>query len=123
MVRDIYQSWLLNCPYDRINLTDYKVAQEWDHELIPDYSNDWELFDFNRPYIRKISLNALDKTMGEYQQWIDFVNDIHERKLDCIILVNDRPLVENPIVMDFNNITLRAYLYHFQAGKVKCQYI
>ena len=90
-----FQEFLLECPYNEIQIENYKVAHS---EELQDYHVDYNLLDYLDGIARRvITLSALDQIIDtEY----DFRLFVYEHQwVDQLVIVDDRPYFENNILV------------------------
>ena len=102
------QKYLLGCPFNRvdvaaINLTDDELKD------IQNYTVPFNLFDCFVKYLRKIYVSVLDENSDTYTDFTRYVNEVAD--VDELLLVNDRRKTDNPIIEEYSDATLQAYLY------------
>ena len=93
MVRYFHQNWLLDCPYESVNLNDYVVALTGS-DFIQDMRHEWNLFDYNqREFTRKVDVSLLDDTTDSPDDWQKFL--LSTENLDKLVLRDDRKRSNN----------------------------
>lgn len=103
----IYQKFLLNCDYEKINISDipYFVG---DIDKVMDFTVGYCLFDVDNLIIRKIDVNYLDEHVDTEDDWKLITTAI--QSVDVIILCNCDIIYENPIVHRYREATVKSYL-------------
>ncbi len=109
------QKYLLECPFKSVDVAAINLT---DDELnnIQNYTVPFNLFDYYVKYRRKISVSILDENADSYADFSRYVNEVAD--VDELLLVNDRPKTENPIIEEYSDATLQAYLYLLQKSGV-----
>ena len=84
---------------------------------IQNYSEPYNLFDCNTPYVRKISTDILDEkvdTSEEFDLIADSLIDVDE-----LIIIDARKSNDNPIIRSYAESTLKAYVHLFSQKGIK----
>ncbi len=119
MVKYFHQSWLLDCPYKSVNLTEYVIVPD-EGVFIQDIRYERNLFDYNREkFTRKVNLSRLDEETDTRQDWEHFL--ISASEVDRLILWDDRKKSENKIYSGYLQATRQAYIWHLQQAQISCQ--
>lgn len=107
MQKYIYQKFLLHCNYESIDLQANTLTIS--NNLVGQVN------------YTIILLSELDCTIDTEE---DFVNILSQ--LDCkksVLLVNDRLEIDNPIVSDFGEATIKAYIHFFNKYGIDCSLV
>lgn len=111
-----FQEFLLECPYDSLQIEDY-VADRL--KGLQDHHVAYNLFDCSNGTVRRtIALSELDQLIDTEDDFILFVEN--HQWIDELIIVDDRPQFENPILLNYSINTLKAYLYRIQHAGISC---
>ena len=111
-----YQEFLLECPYHRIQITDYVATYQ---EELSHYNIEYNLFDFSAGSVRRqIQLSELDRIVDTEDDFLRFIQSI--RWIDELVIVDDRPHFDNPILSAYSINTLKAYLYRINHAGIVC---
>lgn len=111
-----FQEFLLDCPYDSILIENYAVVRL---EELQDHQVAYNLFDcFNGIVRRTIALSELDQFIDTEDDFILFIEN--HRWINELIIIDDRPQFENPILSNYSINTLKAYLYRIQHAGISC---
>lgn len=118
MVKYYPQSWLLDCPYKSVNLTEYIITPD-NGVYIQDIRYERNLFDYNQVrFTRKVNLFWLDEKTDTPRDWEHFLN--YASKVDRLILWDDRKKSENKIYSGYLQATRQAYIWHLTQAKISC---
>lgn len=111
-----FQEFLLECPYNEIRIENYTVAHS---EELQDHHVEYNLLDYLDGMARRaISLSALDRIIDTEYDFRLFV--FNHQWVDQLVIVNDRPYFENPILSIYSSNTLKAYLYRINKAGIPC---
>lgn len=115
----IYQQFLLNCAYETV---DQKEA-EWGKDTLPQYLGvAYNLLDIlDGRYDRSIPISQIDAHFDTHDDFQKLLAKI--QNLTSIVLVDDRPTIKNPILKDYSDATLKAYIYRIREAGIQCYYI
>ncbi len=109
------QKFMMTANVDDIDLEDYI-------ERCPADTFDWTLerclFDTD-DYIRSISISEMDTNVDTENDFKIIVDKI--KRVDCLYLINDRPVINNPVYQSFSELTLKEYIYFFNKYAIKCK--
>ena len=112
-------SWLLDCPYQDVNLEDYVIVPD-NRVYIQDIRYEKNLFDYNQEkFIRQVNISQLDETTDTQQDWKYFLNNAS--KVDKLILCEDRKKSKNKIYSGYLQATRKAYIWHLKQASITCQ--
>jgi len=119
MQRFVHQGFLQQFPYKTIDVSQHCIARE-DAVYFLDYREQEALSDAMGECVRTINLSELDGHLSTEEDWCFLKSRLqHVHK---IVLIDDRPAVENNIVEAYADRTLRVYMHLFiQEGK-ECLY-
>ena len=118
MVKYFPQSWLLDCPYQSVNLAEYIIKPD-NGVYIQDIRYERNLFDYNQEkFTRKVDISLLDEKTDTPQDWECFLNSVS--KVDRLILWDDRKKSENKIYSGYLQATRQAYIWHLKQAKISC---
>ena len=109
------QKYLLECPFNRVDVAAINLTED-ELNNIQNHTVPFNLFDYYVKYRRKISVSILDEKADTYADFSRYVNETAD--VDELLLVNDRPKTDNPIIEEYSNATLQAYLYLLQKNGV-----
>ena len=119
MVKYFPQSWLLDCPYKSVNLTEYIINTD-NGIYIQDIRYERNLFDYNQEkFTRKVDISLLDEETDTPQDWKHFLNAAS--KVDKLILWDDRKKSENKIYSEYLQASRQAYIWHLKQANINCQ--
>lgn len=119
MVKYFPQSWLLDCPYKSVNLTEYIITPD-NGVYIQDIRYDRNLFDYNQDkFTRKVNLSLLDEKTDTPRDWEHFLS--YASKVDRLILWDDRKKSENKIYAGYLQATRQAYIWHLKQAQISCK--
>ena len=114
----IYQKFLLNCDYEKLNLSDYSIRLKPEKlDSIKEWDVQYNIFDCDVPYERKLNLSYLDEHIDTEEDWQNFL--IKAKELDKLYIIDDRPSVESQILQDYQEATKKAYIYRMNIDDVK----
>lgn len=113
----IYQAFLLQCPWADIDLLQFiwqgnLQLESWKN---PDYSlYDW----LKQRCIRTILLSELDfniDTLDDFRNLLTLLDGI-----DTLVIINDRAHTPSHLISAYAEITLKAYIWHFENAGITC---
>lgn len=115
MRRFVHQGFLQKFPYKTIDVSQHSIDRE-EAAFFLDYREQTALSDAMGECVRTINLSELDGHPSTEEDWCFLKSRLqHVHK---IILIDDRPAVENNIVEAYADRTLRVYIQLFmQDGK------
>ena len=102
------QKYLLECQFNRVDVDTINLTED-ELNNIQNYTVPFNLFDYYVKYRRKISISILDEKADTYADFSRYENEVAD--VDELLLVNDRPKTDNPIIGIYSEATLQAYLY------------
>ena len=107
-----FLEFLLECPYNEIQIKNYTVMHS---EELQDHHVKYNLLNYLYGMARRaIALSALDRIIDTEYDFQRFV--YNHQWVDQLVIVDDRPCFENPILSNYSNNTLKAYLYRIKRG-------
>ena len=115
MKKYIYQKFLLHCEYDHVDLDEY-ARYDGNLEYVPEYGEEYCLFDVGKPITRQISIQDLDNMIDTLQDWEKFISSL--REIDTLVIKDTHVKYENPIVEDYRKATIMAYLKRLEDAKM-----
>ncbi|SFA88432.1 hypothetical protein SAMN05216249_10498 [Acetitomaculum ruminis DSM 5522] len=118
MSKYIYQKFLLNCEYEKINLSDYPITTKNLME-VPNFGEDYCIFDIGKEIVRKISLSTMDETIDTEDDWNNFEKKLEN--IDLLIITGISKKYNNPIVQAYRVATVKAYLFRFSMLSIKVE--
>ena len=111
-----FQEFLLECPYNEIQMENYRVAHS---EELQDYHVEYNLLDYLNGLARRaIALSVLDRIIDTEYDFRLFI--YHYQWVDQLVIVDDRPYFENPILSSYSSNTLKANLYRINKAGIPC---
>lgn len=111
-----FQEFLLECPYDELQIENYTVTHS---EELQDHHVEYNLFDYLDGMVwRTIALSTLDRIIDTEHDFRLFVN--HYQWVDQLVIIDDRPHFENPILSSYSNNTLKAFLFRINKAGISC---
>ena len=111
-----FQEFLLECPYNEIQMENYTVAHS---EELQEYHVEYNLLDYLNGLARRaIALSVLDRIIDTEYDFRLFI--YHYQWVDQLVIVDDRPYFENPILSSYSSNTLKAYLYRINKARIPC---
>ncbi len=116
MKKYVYQKFLLNCNYEDVNLDNYEHSKR-NLELIPEYGQDYCLFDVGNEVVRKIKLTQLDDIIDTEEDWEVFIESLNN--IDVLILLETDKEYGNIIIQNYRLATFKAYLKRFEKVKIE----
>ncbi len=119
MTRFVHQGFLQKFPYEGIDVSQHGIVPE-ETVCFLDYKEQVALSDATGKCTRTVSLSELDGSLSSDEDWRELkvkLNHVHE-----IILMDDRPVVENGIVAAYADRTLRVYIQLFNQEGKECLY-
>lgn len=116
MKKYIYQKFLLQCEYNGVDLKEY-TRYEGNLDYVPQYGEEYCLFDINRPIIRQISVSELDEKIDTLEDWETFVHSL--RGIDTLVVKGTEVQYENPIMNDYRGATIKAYLKRLADERIR----
>lgn len=111
-----YQKFLLNCDYDEISLSSILRFKGNINSML-NYGEAYCLLDLNGKISRKIDINELDSIVDTESDWNDFIESLKE--VDELVIYSSMERIRNPIIMEYREATLKAYLYRLINSQVK----
>ena len=87
-----------------------------DIDLIQDYSEPYNLFDVNVAFVRKINANELARFVDDPRRFKLLTERLYE--LDRLIIIDTWSGCNNPIINNYSNTKLRAYVNILKQGGV-----
>lgn len=109
-----HQKFLLQCPYETINL---KRCRKRCAMEVRSIERERDLFDY--PLCKRfISLKYLDYNVDTEQDLAKIL-----RKVDCLdvlFIIDDRPVLRSPFAKRHSEATKKAFLWQIQKHGVKC---
>ncbi len=115
MNKYVYQKFLLNCNYDDISINDFPTF-EGDVKCVQDYRCDYCLFDVGKTTTRKISVSDIDEQVDTEEDWNQLIKVLKD--FEVIVLYDYAINSANPIIQNYRDVTLRAYLYRLKENEV-----
>ncbi len=115
MSKYVYQKFLLNCNYEDMSIKDFPTF-EGDVKDVQDYRCDYCLFDVGRTLTRKISAVDIDEQVDTEEDWNQLIKVL--KGFDVIVLYDYTINSTNPIIQNYRDATLRAYLYRLKENRV-----
>lgn len=116
MSKYIYQKFLLNCDYESIKISDIPIFDGKIEEIL-DFRHEYCLFDIGKKIIRKIDVADIDEQIDLEEDWEKLLKALS--KIDVIVLYNYQVNSENPIIKNYREATVKAYLYRLLKLKAK----
>ena len=106
MKKDYYmhQKFLLDCDYESVSLSDPHSLQEI---FVQDFSEPINLFDTEDSITRKVKFSYLLKEIDTKEDLVAFMGKTEF--VDNLLIENDMPRSENPIVADYQEACLKAF--------------
>ena len=118
MIKHINQGFLLQCAYKSVKTTELSVP--WGEVgWYPCWQVPRELLDGSKPLIRKMPLSMLVHGASSQEEWDAFTARL--QGIATIILVDDRPASNNPIVTRYVDSTLCAFICRLQEVGITCR--
>ena len=114
MSKYIYQKFLLHCEYEHADLGEY-ARYDGNLEYVPEYGEDYCLFDVGKPVVRQLSVMDLDNMIDTIQDWESFISSL--REIDTLVIRDTQVEYENPIMNDYRKATIMAYLKRLRDAK------
>lgn len=115
MNKYIYQKFLLNCDYEDIQLSELPIYEGDENELL-DYQYDYCLFDVGKTVTRKVNISDLDEKVDTEEDWVALLNSL--QGIEVIVLCDHEVNYKNPIINNYREATIKAYICRFiQANK------
>lgn len=112
----IFQEFLLECPYDSLLIENHAVDSL---EGQQDHHTEYNLLDCPNGTVRRtIALSELDQLIDTEEDFLLFMKN--HRWIDELIIIDDRPPFENPILSNYSVNTLKAYLYRIKHAGISC---
>ena len=110
------QEFLLECPYNSVSIENYTVTHL---EGIQDHHAEYDLIDCSRGIVlRTIMLSELDRLIDTEEDFAIFINN--HQWINELVIVDDRPHFDNPILSRYSINTLKAYLYRINHAGISC---
>ena len=119
MARFVHQGFLQRFPYEGIDLSRHQIASEMCACLL-DYKEQAALSDASGKCVRTIHVSELDGKLATMEDWRSLAARL--RHVHSIVLLDDRPIVENVIVKAYSDRTLRVYIHLFLLESKECLY-
>ncbi len=119
MVKFVHQGFLQRFPYEGIDLDRHRIASD-NCICYLDYKEQSALSDVSGKCIRTIHVSELDGRLSTLEDWKTLAARLHH--VHSIILLDDRPRVENAIVKAYADRTLRVYIHLFLLESKECLY-
>jgi len=111
-----FQEFLLECPYDGIMIENCMITYL---EELQDHHVGYNLLDYMDGIVRRtIELSELDQLIDTEDDFDTFINN--HRWIDELIIVNNRPHFDNPILSRYSFNTLKSYLYRINNAGIMC---
>ncbi len=120
MAKFVHQGFLQKYPFEDIELEQYRIPSE-EYALYLDYKEQTALSDALGRCIRTINLSELDGRLATQEDWKTLKSALCQ--VQSIVLLDDRPLVENIIVKKYADRTLRIYIRLFLLEGKECRYV
>lgn len=111
-----YQKYLLQSSYINTSFTSVLLSNN-EAEKIQDYNIPYNLFDYMESYKRKISTDILDKEASTYEKFHELADKVNS--VDELILIDNRINTDNPIICNYAEATLKAYVHLFKKNGIK----
>ncbi len=104
----IYQKFLLlNC-YEKVELSNIPIFNgDLDTVFYIDF--EYSLFDVDGRVQRKIQIEELDNRIDTEEEWMEFTKKLEF--VDDLILQVNSLTSRNPIIRDYRQATIRAYIF------------
>ena len=119
MAQFVHQGFLQRFPYEGIDLSRHRIASEMCACLL-DYKEQEALSDASGKCIRTLLVSELDGKLATREDWKALTERL--RHVHSIVLLDDRPKVENGIVKAYADRTLRVYIHLFLLENKECLY-
>ncbi len=104
MTKYTYQKFLLNRDYESIDLQSHVLTVTNDKIFLQGYNS--------------ISLSTLDCTVDLEEDLGIIAGTFDHAK--PVMLINDRSFIDNPILVDYGEATLKAYIHWFNEQGLEC---
>ena len=106
MKKDYYmhQKFLLDCDYESVSLPDTSCFPE---TFVQDFTEPINLFDNEASITRKVKISYLLKEIVTEDDLATFMGET--RFVDNLLIENDMPRSENPIIADYQEACLKAF--------------
>lgn len=115
MSKYIYQKFLLKCDYETVILSNF-TKYDGNINLVLDYKDEYCMIDIGNSVIRKVNIDELDENIDTEEDWNNFVKCL--QSVDKIILYYEGTKYSNPIIANYREATIKAYLCRLmQLGK------
>ena len=115
----VHQGFLQRFPYEEIDLKSHLIASD-EYVIFLDYKEHVALSDVSGKCTRTIHVSELDGRIATQEDWKTM--SLQLQHVDSIILLDDRPIVENRIVKAYADRTLRVYIHLFLLEYKECLY-
>ena len=116
MSKYVYQKFLLNCDYENVKITDCSYYKGDIGNLL-DYRCDYCLFDIGKNMIRKLSITDIDEQVDTEDDWNRLLDAL--KGLDVLVLYDYDIDSSNPIIKNYREATLKAYLCRLEEDNIK----
>lgn len=111
-----FQEFLLECPYDSVLIENYSIACL---EGLQDHHAEYNLFDYLKGIVKRtIKLSELDRFIDTEDDFAAFIKN--HRWIDELVIIDDRPQLDNSIFSSYSINTLKAYLYRINGAGISC---
>ena len=113
----VHQGFLQRFPYEEIDLKMHQISSDKSVFFL-DYKEHTALSDATGKFIRTINVSELDGRMATSEDW----NTLSARlsHVHTIVILDDRPMVDNDIVKAYADRTLRIYIRLFLLEGKEC---
>lgn len=115
MSKYVYQKFLLNCDYEDTEISDFPYY-DGDLNKVLDYRCDYCLFDVGQLLVRKISVSDIDNQIDTEEDWNQLLKMLKEFEL--IVLYDCNINSSNPIMLNYREVTMKAYLYRLRENGI-----
>ena len=111
----IYQKFLLNCDYESVDLRNVPLFEGALDEVQP-YGEEYSLFDVGRSMVRKLRIDSLDDMIDTEDDWNLFIDSLKE--IDYLVLYDALGKINIPIIGEYREATLKAYICRLEYAGV-----
>lgn len=119
MAKEYYcrQKFLFNFSNDTINLKRYYSCKP---EFLQDYREQKNLFDDDN-VLRSIDISELDCSIDTLNDLVLLINQM--KHIDTLYILDTRTKTKNPIISNFQEKSLKSYIYFFEKYGKSCKVI
>ena len=121
MIKNLPQQWLLECPYEEIELSDFQLSYPDSPDYLLDFRFGPSLFDTSGRRVRKVDVEELDNIACTSSDWGNFIAYVRKNKIDMLVLDVHQKSFRNKIVEAYLFLILKAYVWHLKKAKINCK--